>query len=1260
MRKINLLFLLMLSLMGITQLRAQETLTVYDGTTTNQYVPMYGYYADVQGTLSEFVIPAADLAGIDGATITALKFYSSNASVAFGAAQFKVYLKEVADGALNTAFSGDADATTVYTGSLSISSNEMDIQFSNEYSYGGGNLLVGIYTSVKGTYNKANFYGTGGFDNICGRYRNSSNGNGSAQYFIPKTTLSYEAAADGPGFKVVGYKTGDNVSFGLVEPSATKTITLQNPGTEEVTVNISTTGAFTASETTVTIPGNKGEQTVTFTAPAELGAATGTVTFTPTAAGLEPVTLNISCTVRDPEKMFEDFSGNALPEGWTTKGIGSYTTGSSASSYVWDFSKGYAWYKNSGSTVGMLDNYKHSLMTPLMEFDAAGEKMYFKVKKEPQYSSYYSTLVVQYSENGTTWIDTQEGTFADAALTTDFKDAEVTIPGTAKYVRFVGVGIALDDIYGGKLSTVPVMEVVAKDYNFGMVDAEAETTFKIKNTGKSPLTDIQVTSDNASFTVANVPESIEAGAEADVTVKMLADAAGTKSGVITVEAPSQATVTFNVSGYVMDNTLFTETFDANELPAGWEMESGGTYKWTFTDGYAYATSSNACLITPDLTVAEGEKMAIEVKKYNTWSCTLPIYVSKDGGEFTLLKTIANADLSTDEYRIFYIEGLEAGSYRIRFDGNGIQMNAVNGFHLNMNAPKMEVTPDEKAAFGKVTANAEKTYTVANVGTGELTVNIASDNEEFTVSPAQLVITDEAKTFTVTYNYTEGNYGAKTANITVTPTYNEAAAKTIVATAKAMDPNAWDVDFEEGTFATGWDAANWTIGTKSYADSQIAYGTAKDAVLVTPRLEAKANDVLMIETYFDWNDEGLKIEYSTDDKATWQVATFDGITLGKPSSAATSDYIVPQNNGITANRDAMIPVNFVAPADGYYYLRFTTSYSGNGIDNLNGFKLAMKEHEAVISEVNIRSTFNQFTNHTVSVTVKEMAGKEEVLTAKFFIGDTQYGDDAVETVEAGGTKEFVVNVTLDDIISGDAYFVVYNDEINLESEKVAITVKPAVILDENEATELGTGYQDKVALRYTAKKGWNTICVPFALTDTDLEAIFGEGYKVYELKGYTNGELKFNVADRRYAGYPYIVYSENPVTLDERGYLLTYVSFSTVKYDSYGNAKFQGTFEPIPAPGMEGKYGVVPSTGHIKVGGPNASLKGYRAYFELPEGTEASGISLDFGDGTVITGIEAVELLNGTADVYDLNGRKMDNSNLQRGVYVINGKKVVIK
>lgn len=57
----------MLSLMGFTQLRAQETLTVYDGTTTNQYVPLYGYYADTQGTISEFIIPAETLADIEGA-----------------------------------------------------------------------------------------------------------------------------------------------------------------------------------------------------------------------------------------------------------------------------------------------------------------------------------------------------------------------------------------------------------------------------------------------------------------------------------------------------------------------------------------------------------------------------------------------------------------------------------------------------------------------------------------------------------------------------------------------------------------------------------------------------------------------------------------------------------------------------------------------------------------------------------------------------------------------------------------------------------------------------------------------------------------------------------------------------------------------------------------------------------------------------------------------------------------------------------------
>jgi hypothetical protein len=56
---------------------AQETLTVYDGTTTNNSVPFYGYYADY-GTRGQFVIPTGQLTAMNGGVIETLTFYTSS------------------------------------------------------------------------------------------------------------------------------------------------------------------------------------------------------------------------------------------------------------------------------------------------------------------------------------------------------------------------------------------------------------------------------------------------------------------------------------------------------------------------------------------------------------------------------------------------------------------------------------------------------------------------------------------------------------------------------------------------------------------------------------------------------------------------------------------------------------------------------------------------------------------------------------------------------------------------------------------------------------------------------------------------------------------------------------------------------------------------------------------------------------------------------------------------------------------------------
>ena len=81
------------------------------------------------------------------------------------------------------------------------------------------------------------------------------------------------------------------------------------------------------------------------------------------------------------------------------------------------------------------------------------------------------------------------------------------------------------------------------------------------------------------------------------------------------------------------------------------------------------------------------------------------------------------------------------------------------------------------------------------------------------------------------------------------------------------------------------------------------------------------------------------------------------------------------------------------------------------------------------------------------------------------------------------------------------------------------------------------------------------------------------------------------------------------------------------------------------------------------------LKGFRGYFKFDEvlsDKTKSASSMVFrvnGEVTAIDGINAEQRV--TEGVYDLQGRKVmvkdgDINNLQRGLYIINGKKTVIK
>ena len=77
----------------------------------------------------------------------------------------------------------------------------------------------------------------------------------------------------------------------------------------------------------------------------------------------------------------------------------------------------------------------------------------------------------------------------------------------------------------------------------------------------------------------------------------------------------------------------------------------------------------------------------------------------------------------------------------------------------------------------------------------------------------------------------------------------------------------------------------------------------------------------------------------------------------------------------------------------------------------------------------------------------------------------------------------------------------------------------------------------------------------------------------------------------------------------------------------------------------------------------ASLGACRAYFELSDGASASEFVLNFGDET--TGIRPNRpspdpSLNNGGEWYTLSGSRLNSKPTQKGVYIVNGKKVVVK
>lgn len=179
----------------------------------------------------------------------------------------------------------------------------------------------------------------------------------------------------------------------------------------------------------------------------------------------------------------------------------------------------------------------------------------------------------------------------------------------------------------------------------------------------------------------------------------------------------------------------------------------------------------------------------------------------------------------------------------------------------------------------------------------------------------------------------------------------------------------------------------------------------------------------------------------------------------------------------------------------------------------------------------------------------------------------------------------------------------------------------------------------VKLTRGVQKGINSFVLPFAATATELGAD-----KVAIYKDCTLGDVaNFETAESVVANTPFLT------TGAKKASELNFTNKDIVATPESLGTDFVGVYAPQTA---EGKYGI-DDKGMLHKGGAGATIAAFHAYL-VPN---VARVAFNGSTPTAINGVAADKVAD-TA-VYDLSGRRVYGK-LQKGLYIMNGKKVVVK
>lgn len=396
-------------------------------------------------------------------------------------------------------------------------------------------------------------------------------------------------------------------------------------------------------------------------------------------------------------------------------------------------------------------------------------------------------------------------------------------------------------------------------------------------------------------------------------------------------------------------------------------------------------------------------------------------------------------------------------------------------------------------------------------------------------------------------------------------------------------------------------------------------------------------------------EADKVTYTVKGRSAQAQETYNEesgvLTIVVTNEGETTTYTVQFDNSTATvtpySNDLSVTINGECTPPQPTEIQLIDEKDGSTSLALNNFMLVSGEDAMPVGNIYLTNVQRSGENPMRLTTTQKIAIMPGDLPGIDFWLGPMLGDVPVELNAEVADGKMTATIDIDmQATLGQIIHVVFAPTLNISTET-------------NLNTEAGLY---NLVVNRNFKKGWSTLCLPFGITP---EQIGAEGAQAFTSE--SNNVLNFSKVENMEANTPYIVYFSTEKS-DPMYFGVKVENTEAKSVNNSGNFTFKGNY--TAGMNMDGLYGVATIDGEQKIvkGSTNSTLPATCAYF-TNSGTMEDAYAIRL-EGEEITGINAIN--NGVAEdgaVYNLQGVKVSDTsmkNLPAGLYIMNGKKFIIK